>query len=880
MTSRLLIDALARRAARVITEPPFVPTVKALLSVDGGTCPRDGSALQFDPWSPHTHQCPACGQVADGERHHRAWARWQHLWLGERIACLATLAAVDNHQDAGRRAAALLGEYASRYLDYPNADNVLGPARLFFSTYLESIWLTNVMAGALALREAGVLDEATIAATDGMANEAVALVIEFNEGHSNRQTWHNAALIALALWFEDEELLRATLDGPTGMVAHLTQGFGSDGMWFEGENYHLFALRGLLIGLDMARSAGLDAFQDPALALRIGAALRAPLQTALPDLTFPARKDSRFGVSLAQPMYLELWEAGASLLPDAGDLAAWLDQLYALPAPPARDFDSWLHDAGVAPPPQRSRASLSWWMALLPDPAPPAPLPHAAPASRLLAGQGLAILRTGGRYVSLECGIVGGGHGHPDRLHLTLHQDGIHWLPDPGTGSYVSPDLPWYRSTLAHNAPRLDGMSQPAGDASCTAFAVRDEWGWVQGRFGDVMRTVVSGPGHVLDVVELSAGTVRQLELPWHLAGEWEVVSPGRWEPISLDEPFVTTAEQWEKAGDGAVQVRCRAGQASLVLAITGADALIRAMAPGLPGGLPRPFLLARATGSTARLVTVLSRGQELPTLSAQGELVVVEHDGMAIRQHQVHDGWMIEAASGTLTLGGRRAVAEPPAPSAHRVSGAHAVAPFLDDAIASLVQEDASLFLDQPEQYRRSEEPWDEEASFTARGWVGWNDTGLVLAVEVSRPECSFRAADAPPLRLDNEPDAIHSDGLELFVQPVALGPTFGFVLVPQESGAVWVRGAAGTRGTPDMVTASWTRIDGGYRVEARLVLPGWSELAPGAELGFDVLVNEMRPGRERRAGQLVWSGDGGWVWLRGDRHDPALFGTLELGT
>ena len=33
------------------------------------------------------------------------------------------------------------------------------------------------------------------------------------------------------------------------------------------------------------------------------------------------------------------------------------------------------------------------------------------------------------------------------------------WLDDMGTGSYVDPSLHWYRSTLAHNAPLLDGKS-------------------------------------------------------------------------------------------------------------------------------------------------------------------------------------------------------------------------------------------------------------------------------------------------------------------------------------------------------------------------------------------------------------------------------------
>jgi hypothetical protein len=43
-------------------------------------------------------------------------------------------------------------------------------------------------------------------------------------------------------------------------------------------------------------------------------------------------------------------------------------------------------------------------------------------------------------------------------------------------------------------------------------------------------------------------------------------------------------------------------------------------------------------------------------------------------------------------------------------------------------------------------------------------------------------------------------------------------------------------------------------------------------------LLVNQMLPERLRRVGQLVWSGGGGWVYLRGDRQDPARFGTLEL--
>ncbi|HZA93320.1 MAG TPA: hypothetical protein VE420_11890, partial [Gemmatimonadales bacterium] len=58
----------------------------------------------------------------------------------------------------------------------------------------------------------------------------------------------------------------------------------------------------------------------------------------------------------------------------------------------------------------------------------------------------------------------------------------------------------------------------------------------------------------------------------------------------------------------------------------------------------------------------------------------------------------------------------------------------------------------------------------------------------------------------------------------------------------------------------------------------PGWTDVRLGDQIEFDLLINEMQPERLRRAGQLVWSGGGGWVWLRGVRQDPSRFGTLEL--
>ncbi len=78
-------------------------------------------------------------------------------------------------------------------------------------------------------------------------------------------------------------------------------------------------------------------------------------------------------------------------------------------------------------------------------------------------------------------------------------------------------------------------------------------------------------------------------------------------------------------------------------------------------------------------------------------------------------------------------------------------------------------------------------------------------------------------------------------------------------------------------MVRGAWEPTENGYGLSVAVTPPDWTP-APGDEIGFDLLVNRIEEGRARRSGQLVWSGGGGWVYLRGDRQDPSSLGVLEL--
>ena len=181
--------------------------------------------------------------------------------------------------------------------------------------------------------------------------------------------------------------------------------------------------------------------------------------------------------------------------------------------------------------------------------------------------------------------------------------------------------------------------------------------------------------------------------------------------------------------------------------------------------------------------------------------------------------------------------------------------------------------------QYRRSEEPYSPE-DLSAVAYVNWDDDSLYLAVDVAKPDLVFRPAAAPPLRLDNEPDDIHADGVQLYLRDLDGAATIGYLVTPEagDGRRVRVRGAGEPLGDPQRVRAAWQRTDSGYRLTIAVRWPESFRAHFGGRIGFDLIVNEMLPGRERRAGQLVWSGGNGWVWLQGDRQEPDRFGILEL--
>jgi hypothetical protein len=118
--------------------------------------------------------------------------------------------------------------------------------------------------------------------------------------------WNNAALLAAGRMIGDDRMVERAIAGPSGLEAHLGEALLGDGSWYEGENYHLFAHRGLWYGVQLAECAG---HRLPRmLEQRFAEGFAAPFRTVLPDLTYPSRRDSQYAVSVRQPRFAESCE--------------------------------------------------------------------------------------------------------------------------------------------------------------------------------------------------------------------------------------------------------------------------------------------------------------------------------------------------------------------------------------------------------------------------------------------------------------------------------------------------------------------------------------------------------------------------------------------
>ena len=883
-----LAASLGAEMERVLREAPAISGQKAMLTRDGGRCARDGAPLEFDPYSPHAHRCPLCHAVQTGETHYRWWLMFAQLWRAERAVHGAVLHALGGDARFAAFARATLDEYADRYARYPLDDNVLGPSRPFFSTYLESIWLLQLCIAADILDITDDGGEATASFRERVAAPSAALISSYDEGESNRQLWNNAAMMAAGLSLDDHLLVERALHSHSGLIASLGAGLLSDGSWYEGENYHLFSHRGLWYGVTIAEATQHEI--PSALLARFRSGFSTPFLTAFPDLTFPARRDSQYGASLRQWRTAESCELGLARADDAR-LTGALAALYA-PDIPHRDTGRWRSAAEAErnePPSALSRADLGWRSLLFARETLPA-LDRASVPSALLEGQGIAVFRreSGEGYAALDYGHHGGGHGHPDRLNVLLARGARRILDDMGTGSYVDPSLHWYRSTLAHNAPLVNGHSQPRVSGTLLAYDERGDAGWVCARAQIAQRTPVMATraltvlsAAVIDELRWEADEPVRLELPIHVRARVE--AQAAWSQATLDggdgleDGFSFVHDARRARVDADAIVRLVDEESGLIIAwVTCSESSewFSALAPGAPGTSEQRFLLLRAHARAGAIRCVWNAASTAREVTMhEGRLRIANDEGAEIEYEWRDDGAHLTRSRGNanaerddVVLSGFRDISNP-APEPNAATGEPPSGPVRRLPFSRDLGED---------DYRMSEHSWVEAGEPRARVEISVDASQLDILVTVRKAPLCFRAANAPDPGLDNEQPDINSDGVQLHLWSQGWREPSAWLAIPEtDFSSTRIRRVAGDAGTPEISVHS-RQLPDGY--EMRFLVPRRTLSSP---IALDVLVNDMSSDRQRRRGQLVLSGARGErVYLRGDRQSLDRFLRFELPT
>lgn len=434
-------------------------------------CPDDGSTLQA--LSATEHQCPTCKKIYSDERTVAAYRCTLHYAAERAAEALGWAYAYSGDEKYVVEEKRVLLKLAKDYPTYPERLDRWGftgkLARLGGRRYVQSL---DEAVGIIRLAKGYDLTRNSKAWTDeekqlvekNLFGLTAQTLVEFNQDINNHQTWYNAGLMAIASVLGDEALVNKVLTMPGGYYDQLKRSVGSDGLWYEGTMaYHNYALQAMIHIVETGRRLGLNLHDEP----KFKAMITAPLRASYPNGQFPAINDS-------DPMSIDSFR--------------------------------WAFD---------------WARKTYNDPSFANAQPSTQPEN--LPDAGLAILRAGSGANTvctfLDYGQHGGGHGHFDKLNITLYAKGREWLLDPGRLSYSHKEYKtWVKETAAHNTVAIGGESQAATIGRLLFFQKEKEYSACAAQSEEaydgvlLTRTLVLTPKMLFDVFDVRSKEQTQID--------------------------------------------------------------------------------------------------------------------------------------------------------------------------------------------------------------------------------------------------------------------------------------------------------------------------------------------------------------------------------
>ena len=443
----------------------------------------------------------------------------------------------------------LLIDYAKLYPDlgsHPVAASST-PGRLFWQMLNESVWLVYAIQGYDAVFDAISKEDRNRIETGVLRPMASFLSIEspeyFNKIH-NHATWASAAVGMTGYVLGDAEyvsmaLLGTRKDGERGFLAQLRELFSPEGYYLEGPYYLRYAIMPFVVfakSIDRNEpTRGIFEYRDGIVAKAVLTVVQLsyagrffPVNDALPEKGLDTMElDNAIAIAYGvtgDTAFLSLISEDSHLVLNADGLRLALGKEAGLETP--FPFASRHFRDG----PQGQRGALT-------------------------------VLRSGSTSKDMvlvfKASSHGLGHGHFDRLHWLLYDNGVEIVADYGAarflnvpqkagGRYLPENKTWAKTTLAHNTPVIDRASQFNGnrgqaDASFPTGHLYQQSEGVQivsaeetlaypgSRLRRTMllaaRTEYDHP-LVIDVLQVNSDKPRQIDVPLYFKGHLIESSP------------------------------------------------------------------------------------------------------------------------------------------------------------------------------------------------------------------------------------------------------------------------------------------------------------------------------------------------------------------
>ncbi len=427
-------------------------------------CPIHNQLFTFRWDYPLSHLCTACDKAWEGnDRFDWAWILQVHsLNRDYMYNCMYLYYATGDNKYA-RYIKEMLLDYASKYDGWfehnsgrQATDQHSGKA--FAQSLDEASWGTKVAMVYKAIKP--TLTPAEVKTIEEGYLRPAARLLLHRPAEANWQMWHNSGLTALGIALEDDSIVDVAINKPNYGYHHLVvKHKNSDGWINEGSpHYHYYPLEALIFTARAVECRGYNLFDSD-----LHDMFAEPVKGTYPDLSFPAHSDGWYGANLlSQTALYELASAKFS--------------------------DSLLHDVLSMSYNHKDRLDAE---ALLNG----HDYEKSQVAKLIQPGysfdeSGFCLLRNEGRTVVLKFGGNGIGHGHPDKMSITIHDGERELISDFGTSGYGTPDyLDWYKRSLSHNTVTVDGKDQLRSTGRLLKFEPSTAGGYAE------METSDANPG-------------------------------------------------------------------------------------------------------------------------------------------------------------------------------------------------------------------------------------------------------------------------------------------------------------------------------------------------------------------------------------------------